>query len=593
MHSDSNRTATTLTATNSSSVQIFPVVFDSGASISITPVKEDFIEPLKPSPISAINNLTGSTKIEHCGRVRWTVNNKNGFPVSIETTAIYLPNAEVRLFSPQTYFKENKRGMFYMDGESTFFETGVPSGGIVEIPYNGNSNLPMVIEDMYYQHKSQHPTYFASLESYKTSDILLSVTEAENQNLTSTQKQLLYWHQRLGHIGFQWLQTLLRERQRFGESIDEFDKVDSHRTFFLPSTDPKIASCPAPLCATCKLSRMTVRPRKSSSANNDKFMTLKDQDPKPGDTVSLDQYQSAVKGRLFHTRGKEQSHEQYSGGTTGVDHASGYIFHRHQVSLRTVDTIKSKHVWEHWARQCGVPIKHYHSDNGVFDSKDFKHDVQLRNQSISFSGVGAHHQNSVAKRSIRTVVELARTMMIHSAMHWPEQTDNNMWPFAMDHAIYIYNHTTNMRTGLSPIKVFTNTRYDYTKLLQRLHVWGAPRFVLDPTLQDRKKLPKREPRFRRGQYLGVSLRHSSSVGLIRNIKTGNVSAQFHVVYDDHYQTVTSKIDLNSNNIDTKFWQELLQTSTENYLDDIAPSDLPVLPRLDPERQPSPSPPHQP
>ena len=387
IHSDPNRTATILTATNPSAIQIFPVVFDSGASISITPVKEDFIEPLKSSPISAINNLTGSTKIEHCGRVRWIVTNKSGFPVTIETTALYLPTAEVRLFSPQTYFKENKRGMFYMDGQGTFFETGVPSDGIVEIPYNDNNNLPMVVDDMYYQHQRQHPTYLASLESYETSDILLSVTEAENQNLTSTQKQLLSWHQRLGHIGFQWIQTLLRERQWFGESIDEFDKVDSHRTSFLPFTDPKIANCPAPLCAACKLSRMTVRPRKSSTTNNDKFMALKDQDLKPGDTVSLDQYQSAIKGRLPHTKGKEKSHEQYCGGTIEVDHASGYIFHRHQVSLRTVDTIKSKHIWEHEARQCGVPIRHYHSDNGVFDSKDFKNDVLLRNQSISFSGV--------------------------------------------------------------------------------------------------------------------------------------------------------------------------------------------------------------
>ena len=108
-------------------------MFDTGASLSITPIKEDFIEPLKPS------------KVTH---VRWTVTNCKGKPVEIITTALYLLDAEVRLFSPQEYCAENEQGMYFLDQHDTFFETGLPEDGVIEILYEPNNNLPMVIDDM-------------------------------------------------------------------------------------------------------------------------------------------------------------------------------------------------------------------------------------------------------------------------------------------------------------------------------------------------------------------------------------------------------------------------------------------------------------
>ena len=63
--------------------------------------------------------------------------------------------------------------------------------------------------------------------------------------------------------------------------------------------------------------------------------------------------------------------------------------------------------------------------------------------------------------------------------------------------------------------------------------------MLQPRLQDGGKVPKWEPRSRRGQYIGVSPLHASTVGLIRNLRTNKVSPQFHVVYDDLFETVHS------------------------------------------------------
>ena len=52
--------------------------------------------------------------------------------------------------------------------------------------------------------------------------------------------------------------------------------------------------------------------------------------------------------------------------------------------------------------------------------------------------------------------------------------------------------------------------------------------------------------------MGESPFHASKVGLVRNFRTVNVSLQFHLLYDDHFDTVVPRPDEES-----KVWQELL------------------------------------
>ena len=125
--------------------------------------------------------------------------------------------------------------------------------------------------------------------------------------------------------------------------------------------------------------------------------------------------------------------------------------------------------------------------------------------------------------------------MIHVALRWDERGSDNvaLWPFAVRHAVWLYNRMPNSVMGLSPIEteILTGTRSDHRDLL-RAHVWGCPVFVLDPHLQDGKKIPKWDRRSRQGQFLGFSDEHSSLVATVRHITTGFVSPQFHVVFDD-------------------------------------------------------------
>ena len=55
--------------------------------------------------------------------------------------------------------------------------------------------------------------------------------------------------------------------------------------------------------------------------------------------------------------------------------------------------------------------------------------------------------------------------------------------------------------------------------------------------------------------LRYSSLHASTVGLIRNLRTNNISPQFHVVYDTHFETVHS-----DQKEEPKVWEELLFNS---------------------------------
>ena len=56
--------------------------------------------------------------------------------------------------------------------------------------------------------------------------------------------------------------------------------------------------------------------------------------------------------------------------------------------------------------------------------------------------------------------------------------------------------------------------------------------------------------------MGTSPLHASTVGLVRNLRTERVSPQFHLVYDDYFETVHS----DETSVPTS-WPELLTWNT--------------------------------
>ena len=339
---------------------------------------------------------------------------------------------------------------------------------------------------------------------------------------------------------------------------------------------PSARTCKPPLCAACQIAKAKRRSTDTSTTTTHNEQLLKIGDLEPGARVSIDQYESAVRGRLSTSRGGESFGSKYAGGTIFCDHASGFIQCFHQVSLRASDTLISKRAFERLAKTCGKKVMSYHGDNGVFKSKEFTDSLTSEEQQLKLSGVGAHHQNGVAERAIRTVTERARAMMQHSFLHWPDAFQVELWPFALDHACWLFNHTPHHKHGWAPIEIFCGTNVA-CQHLQRARTWGCPGYVLSPTLQDGKKIPKWSPKSRRGQFLGFSRHHSSTIGLMLNLQTGSISPQFHVVFDELFTTVHSVDE------DNDTWIELFTSEREYYGPNEEEEDTEGLtfPELDP------------
>ena len=127
----------------------------------------------------------------------------------------------------------------------------------------------------------------------------------------------------------------------------------------------------------------------------------------------------------------------------------------YQVSLAASDTIKSLFSVMHEGTEHGVELKCFHTNNGIFKSKAFMEALKDNYQMITKSGVGAHHQNGVAEQAIGTVQAMARAMLLHVQLQWPNEFDPSLWPFALDYSAEIYNNLpSKVKNGLCPEEVF-------------------------------------------------------------------------------------------------------------------------------------------
>jgi hypothetical protein len=74
-------------------------------------------------------------------------------------------------------------------------------------------------------------------------------------------------------------------------------------------------------------------------------------------------------------------------------------------------------------------------------------------------------------------------MLLHMSLHWPEQADLELWPFALEHAAYLWNHLPRLDTRLAPQELYTSSLFVSYDHLARLHTFGCPVYVLHPRLQ--------------------------------------------------------------------------------------------------------------
>ena len=512
----------------------FHFILDTGCSTSVSCHREDFENLVTlPKPIT-LHGVAGDSKVTLGGTLKFDCIDSNGHVVTIRTFGYYDPNISVRLFSPQSFFcgLPADMGSFTLKWAKAHMQL---DNHVIPCHIDKETFMPLLTcfhdADATARHLSLHPA---------------CVSDSDNENLSAVQRHLLRFHFKLGHLGFQHLKWVLSGGilGPLGIRCSKSDVL-------------------SPLCQACLHGGQQRRPVSVKKHTQTQKGILKHEKLYPGQKVFSDQYVSSAPGRNFTGRGFTQSQLSFKGGTVFVDAATSFISVHHQVGFTANETIRSKLAFEREASTVGNTIQSYTTDNGVYTAKDFTSELEKLGQTHQLSGVGAHHQNGPAENAIKNISRRARIFMLHAALRWPEHYDKSLWPLAMTYAVHMHNHTPRRADGFCPVELWTKTKSNHNQL-RNAHPWGCPVYVLDPRLQDGFKVPRWEPRSRRGIYMGVSPLHASTVGLILNPNTNRTSPQFHCVYDDYFETVHS----NDNNTVPPNWEDLvINNRFRNDIDD--------------------------
>ena len=338
--------------------------------------------------------------------------------------------------------------------------------------------------------------------------------EEERQNTTAAAEFLRY-HQKFGHISPKKIIIMARRG-------------------ILPK---RLASCPIPVCTACMYGKATRRPWRTRSSHNQQNTSAP---TRPGECVSVDQLSSPTPGLIAQMTGY-RTKQRYTTATVYVDQSTGLGYVHLQKSTSAEETVESKKAFEAFARSHGVSITQYHADNGIFKANLWLEACKASHQTITFAGVGAHHQNGVAERRIRELQEMARTMLIHAQRRWPSAITANLWPYAIRMANDAINMTPNLKfqDHRTPLESFSSSKI--TTNPKHWHHFGCPIYVLSSNLQQAGGMHNKwKERSKIGIYLGRSPQHARTVALVLDMETGFVSPQFHVKFDPTFQTTRER-----------------------------------------------------
>jgi len=211
-----------------------------------------------------------------------------------------------------------------------------------------------------------------------------------------TQKILLCWHFKLGHLGFVAVQWL------------------GQQGFFGPQGEAMgHARFNSPKCGMCLLGKQHKTANPAKHVQDKASGELMKDVLQPGQVIFSNQYQMLVAGKAMQNKDGSNKTQSYKGGTVFCDGTSGYIHMEHQVGLNTYETIASKLIFEWTCIKSGVTVTLYHTDNGIYWSSEFLKELHSKWQGIKMSGVSTQFQNGVAENAIKNTVTKACTLMLH------------------------------------------------------------------------------------------------------------------------------------------------------------------------------------
>jgi Reverse transcriptase (RNA-dependent DNA polymerase) len=542
----------------------YQVRVDNCSTRTVSFNKNDFDQLSLRAENSRIEGISGKTiTITHTGTVIWKVLDDEGAVQTLRIpNSLLVPEAKARLLSPQHLAQEIEANSIISDGTTctTYADRIILQWDsrkyIKTIPLS-KSNIGIFWTAPGY--KRYHAfcsktndefcdpvesTTFEARVAEEDARATLLEEQSENQRevvqvdfdlngSTTTNfepdewadqgqdasSELLRLHNRLGHVSMVRIQKMAKQG-------------------YLPT---RLATCRIPMCQACVYGKLTKKQWRTKTAAINPIAKAS----RAGECVSVDQLETPIPGIIGQLKGIPTK-KRFHVATIFVDHYSGLSFVHLQQSTSSEETLSAKNAFELYANTYGVKIDHYHADNGRFSDKMWRNDVLEKGQRLTFSGVGAHHQNGRAEKRIRDLQELTRTSLLHAKKRWDVAIDAHLWSYALRYANDCINNTPFPGCDRPPIELFSGSTVSIN--IRDHHPFGCPAYALDANLQGGKKIPKWSSRAKLGIYLGRSPYHARSVGLVLSTTSGLVSPQFHVRYDDVFETVQ--------NIDTiSHWQE--------------------------------------
>jgi hypothetical protein len=212
-----------------------------------------------------------------------------------------------------------------------------------------------------------------------------------------------------------------------------------------------IADCEVPFCDSFQVGKQHLKRVPHIAKGHIDTYHLK-----PGDEVSYDQFDSSVSGYKAQQTGKPTT-LRCSCRSVFFDNVSRYVYLQLHHSTGGAEAKSAKHNFERTAKKVESKSRHIVQTMVFFAKEEITSSAAAQNQILTFSGLGAHNQNGIAERYIRTLTEKARTMLLHAMFRWPDQIITSFWTFTIQYAVQIHN-STPLPCGLTPEEIFTGEK---------------------------------------------------------------------------------------------------------------------------------------
>lgn len=269
--------------------------------------------------------------------------------------------------------------------------------------------------------------------------------DVEKDTARSDTPTTTIWHQRMGHIGQPALKTL--ENATIGAKIST--KID--------------LSCDT--CETCIQAKATVKVSRNKPHQAEFY---------------LEKIHSDICGPISPLTWTKKKYF-----TSFIDDFSRFA---DAELLSSKDQVfQAYKTWQtREENQTGSKIRIFHSDNArEYKSLDFQNLHSEKGVKGTYSAPYTPHQNGIAERFNRTIMEKVRAMLLEARlpkMYWGE---------ALSAALYLYNRTPNSSIGFkTPYEAKTGEKPD----ISNIRIWGSIAYRVMPK-EGQKKLANRAKRY--------------------------------------------------------------------------------------------------